>query len=337
MTKFSPPPHFLLFLLMAGLLFSCQKEINPISTTQDKSVIFPQSPKEIEQVALNKEVAKILETVYQDRKALVEVCNAINSGYYADETILLKDLLFPEISPVYKTQSFIDSKAPQGLFKDLFLQTLDKGDYPILKNKLDYNNHNALGSTPSNLPIASATLLVGDTAKEIFSRTNGVNIYFPYSENFPILLDQSILDNPNIDSRDVTIVAADRDADSGPGKAPVWCNGKPGSNICLTPVTIDDAYAELKPTHIVGVGAEPSPPPPPPPPVPNINRVFHGWSTLTQQLDKFISFTGNGGGSEMKIARISGYLQYQNLQVINFTGDMYPLHQPHHFLINNAA
>ncbi|MFM9910618.1 MAG: hypothetical protein ACKVOW_14795, partial [Chitinophagaceae bacterium] len=70
----------MLALLISLLLFSCQKEIKQTPQTEDSSVIFPQTAKDKERAILNKEVASILETVYQNRKAVYEVCNAINTG-----------------------------------------------------------------------------------------------------------------------------------------------------------------------------------------------------------------------------------------------------------------
>jgi len=54
--------------------------------------------------------------------------------------------------------------------------------------------------------------------------------------------------------------------------------------------------------------------------------VYHGWGRLTRQMDKLISFTGNGGGSEIKLGRISGYLKTANQQVTGFTGDLVTVH-----------
>ncbi|WP_132051813.1 hypothetical protein [Pseudocnuella soli] len=90
-------------------------------------------------------------------------------------------------------------------------------------------------------------------------------------------------------------------------------------------VTVDDNYADIKPTHIVNVGAEPARQTimevPNPPVGSQINRVYHGWSKLTRQYDKLVSFTGNGGGSEIKVSRISGYLTIENQQITTTTDD----------------
>ena len=55
-------------------------------------------------------------------------------------------------------------------------------------------------------------------------------------------------------------------------------------------------------------------------------RVYLGWSKLTRQMDNFISLTGNGGGSEIKVGRLSGYLKLSEEQVTGFSGDMVTLY-----------
>jgi hypothetical protein len=235
--------------------------------------------------------------------------------------VLLKDLLFPETSALYKTSDFKKHKSPVGVFKQRFVEELNKGNFPALTKAFKSPNVN------SRLTAVVPT----DTAAEIFSNSSGVSIYFPYSENFGSNFTADYFDNINSDpwGNVATVISAAREADSAPGDEPYRRKGYDEYGgiiwyIDYSPVTVNDDYAELKPSHIVGVGAEPARMlPADPPPSTNINRVFHGWSRLTQQLDAFISFTGNGGGSEVKVARISGYLQFQDQQVTNFTGDVF--------------
>lgn len=285
-----------------------------------EEVTFASTQKERERVEVLKEVSSILREVYQNPKAYYEVNAAIYSEYYADERVLLKDLLFPKLSPIYKKDKFLAFKSPQGEFRKEFYATLDNGSYPNLEK--------ALGINAGNINYRPQSAGPSDTAKEIFSNSSGVSIYFPYSENFGTIFTPSYFDNINTDPFGdlATVIPADREADSGPGQQPNIrkLNGSPEFYIHYTAVTVNDAYAENNITHIVGVGGEPiMDDPTTPPPAPSINRVFHGWSVLKDnQLDKFISLSGNGGGSEMKIARISGYLQFQDQQVTNFAGDV---------------
>jgi hypothetical protein len=92
-------------------------------------------------------------------------------------------------------------------------------------------------------------------------------------------------------------------------------------------VTVSDGYAEAKMTHIVGIGAEPNmlqqPDPPAPPPA--VNRVYIGEMRCNYNHDKLISNNGRGGGNDVKIMRISGYLQLVNSQVVTYSGDIIPI------------
>jgi len=288
----------------------------------ESSVVFPTTEKTKQRVAIIKETGNILKKVYKNLWAVHEVNAAIKSEFYVDERVLLRDLLTPETSPLYSSAKFLNANARKGTFKKMFAEELSKGYYPLLKS--------IMGTPPSVPSRQTAEVWPSvDSTNEIWTSQWGIRIYFPYSENFP-WVSPNDPGNNTPDGNLVTIVSADREADSGPGDEPYFCFSYPNNNlteeiksVCYRPVTVNDDYAEAKPTHIVGVGAEPVRiMTDPPPPAGNVHRVFHGWSALTQQLDRFISFTGNGGGSEIKVARINGYLQFQNQQVTNFTGDV---------------
>ena len=89
-------------------------------------------------------------------------------------------------------------------------------------------------------------------------------------------------------------------------------------------VIVNDDFAYTNPSHIIGLnGIEPynittNAAPPPPVPPPGVNRVYVGDGICRVQYDRLISFTGNGGGSEIKYCRLSGYLQPVNGQVTSF-------------------
>lgn len=221
---------------------------------------------------------------------------------------------------MYKTQKFISFGAKPGVFKKAFAEELAKGKYPNLKKQM--------GEPPLS---TSSRLLdewpVVDSANEIWTDQYGYSIYFPYSEDYPLInpLDPSI---NTANGQLVTIVSADREADSGPGWEPYYSVPDPNGfqcpdNICYQLVTVDDNYADgdygNHPTHILGVGAEyATNPPPPPPPSPGISRIYIGEGLCKEQYDRFISFTGNGGGSEIKYCHLTGYLQPVNGQVTTF-------------------
>ena len=58
-----------------------------------------------------------------------------------------------------------------------------------------------------------------------------------------------------------------------------------------------------------------------------INTVYVGALRCSYQYDALVSFTGNGGGSEIKVFRGSGYLlQDPNGQISNISGDVVSLY-----------
>ena len=256
--------------------------------------------------AVTREVAEILREVYTDRQAYTEVNAAIFRGQYYDERILLKDLL----------------KKDTGRFKKKFCEILEKGNYPIVSSEL--SGMLQLKKVATN---ASNLVLESDSTPSVLSNVNPIAIYFPYSENFisgntydTVLPDSKLAAIPN-----ATIVYTDREDDAAPGKRPVFCTTSP-DKICYIDVLVNDKYADLLPTHIVTVGAVVRTDVPAVLKTDVVTRAYHGWSRLTKQMDKLISFTGNGGGSEVKVCRINGFLKMQDEQITNFAGDVDTLH-----------
>lgn len=288
--------HSLLIIFLFLLLVCCQKKISqppaPAPPPRD-------SIKNSDLIArLAREVADVLELVYQNQAAYREILAAIYSAYYADERVLLEDLLHPSTSVLYKGVN-----CDTGIFRKTFCEIIERDSFPLLRQLVMGSGGNAARIDGSPQIIAMPPIAV----------------YFPYSENFSELrLGRSLLRTP-------TIVAAGADTNQGIGRAPFSC---PGTFLrtCYREVKVDDDYASQNPTHIVTVGAEPQPPQYEPPKANGVNRVYCGWARLTSQMDRLISLTGNGGGSEIKICRINGYLKTQNAQVDNFTGDLVTLH-----------
>jgi hypothetical protein len=341
--------RIIVFSLLTCLLFSCQKEfVPPPIESSDVNAISPEKLKN--RIDVLKEVSSVLMEVYKDPVALYEVNAAIYSEYYADETVLLRDLLYPETSPIYKSNKFLELKPKAGVFRAKFAETFLKGSYPTLRNALgnavkdlEVVNNSLLQRNASrartNLGSSSSfdsQALFGpypsqpDTAREIFSNSAGASIYFPYSENYGSDFTPAWFDAVNTDpnGRLATIVTADREADSGPGQRPrriIGVDNQP--TIEYKTVTIDDNYVEKWMTHIVGVGAEPNMPmtPPPPVPTPGVNRVYIGEMRCNLHLDWLISSQGRGGGNDVVINRISGYLQQVNSQVTSTTADITPV------------
>lgn len=84
--------------------------------------------------ALTSEIAEILMQVYKNEKAHREVNAAIFCGYYADERVLLRDLLFPATSELYRMESFKKFNVDTGYFRRAFCEILEWGNYPSLKS-----------------------------------------------------------------------------------------------------------------------------------------------------------------------------------------------------------
>jgi hypothetical protein len=229
-----------LIIFFSFILFACKKEIQFNDSNTNEIAKFPVTEIEKQRVDLIKEVSLVLKEIYRNPYVVYEVNSTIKSEYYEDESVLLKDLLTPEKSPVYQSERFIATQSRKGAFKKAFAEELLKGNYPKLKI--------IIGEPPSISSRLSYEWPIIDPTHEIWTDEYGVSIYFPYSENFPFI-------NPNDPNNNrengnlVTIVSADREADSGPGWEPYYVDYDPNGfncpdNICYRQVTVDDAYAD---------------------------------------------------------------------------------------------
>jgi len=151
---------------------------------------------------LTREVAGLLEKVYQDSLAYREVNATIYCGYYEDERVLLGDLLDPERSNLYASAEFRKQQAGAGSFRKRFLEEVRTGLYPRVKSEL--------GESRSTVN-ASALVIQPVTTGSGLASLNELCIYFPYSEEH---LPGSI----KASGVAATIVSTDRHADSGPGR-----------------------------------------------------------------------------------------------------------------------
>lgn len=206
-------------------------------------------------------VTKALRELYKTRTIVEEVNAAIATGYYADETVLLKDLLNPGESPIYKMESFV-SRSKTRNFR------------------------------PGSFKIAfeSAIGIESDAAARTnndFFVQNGISIYFPYSED------------TQYTNYITTVGAATVEADQmwvampyGPDPDIV----NPPGHMSL----VNDSYASVYPTHIVGMGAEQTDSQD----ARNCTgsmRIDIGYvKILSHQYDNLVSFSNNGGGAELR-------------------------------------
>jgi hypothetical protein len=294
------------------LLNACKKDFSPKMTPDVE-----QTPTEKLLTQNLASVGTVLKELYKTPQHVKLVNIAIQSKVYTDESIILRDLLYPAESRLNNSKYFAKLAQKQNLslaaFAEAFWSEANKNTDAAFKSFL----------TQLKRPKAKTALRTGEN-------TNGtgdeVTIYFPYSELF--LPPDGTEPSGNYTYGTITsLVTATEDADEGWGQQPVYLNG------VLTGyrnVLVNDDYAEQYPTHIVGVnGIEidnneypttmDAPPPPAPPP--GVNRVYIGEVVCKKQYDKFIGFNGNGGGSEVKLCRISGYLQQAGGQINNISGD----------------
>ncbi|WEK37237.1 MAG: hypothetical protein P0Y53_06970 [Candidatus Pseudobacter hemicellulosilyticus] len=279
-------------LAIAGLLCACRKQSThtlPGNLVQ----AFPRSAAEKTQVDLHQEILTVLQEVYQDPAALREVNAAIYSGYYEDERVLLKDLLWPETSALYQSGKR-PGAAPTGIFSRRFREALDRLDCPLLQAQLS-------ATAAASIPNASGSVLPAAANAWQWPVAN-TSIYFPYSAIYPISWEE---EQPQ---QSPTLVAADREADAGPGRQPYRC----GARICYRPTIVNDDYASRQPTHIITPGATINQQPviaaTPTKPAKG-SLIFLGQVRCVRQYDRLISFTGNGGGSELKFIRGNGFLR----------------------------
>ncbi len=157
-----------------------------------------------------------------------------------------------------------------------------------------------------------------------FSKVNeNITLYIPYSENHNF---------SNVSS--ITLVTAQEDTDEASGLR----YGKEGT----TKVNVNDKYAQENLTIIVGINQKREEAstykeaqegeqtaqkytnksyPERVNRVEAVTQVSNSKAIMRENLDALISFTGNGGGNEMRMARISAYLTPVNGHITSFDGD----------------
>src|SRR5690606_11258161 len=144
-------------------------------------------------------------------------------------------------------------------------------------------------------------------------KARAISIYYPYSAD---------LSSTELSARErPLIVPATVDADWVEVPDPACGRRHRHDAASCTRIRVDDAYAMENPVHIVGSGAEPSRQHTAGRRLPRLTKgealadtgenepvlVFLGRVRCDRQYDRFISFTGNGGGSELKFIRGEAY------------------------------
>lgn len=303
------------FLLISMLYASCGRQLPEpkpgmaASGEQRK----PATPAERELVKKIREVAAVLNSIYHDPSVVAEVNAAIASGFYEDERVLLADLLYPEESALYSFMHERKTEAGEAISWGSFSRKFREAAPEIL------NPERAAGII-ALVKRSEPGLRRMETANENQGLSGtALSIYYPYSEDFPP--GQHPLAVPATVEADWVDVA-----DPACGKA-----HEHRATDC-DKIRIDENYVRENPVHIIGSGAEPAA-------VARENALLSGGQDFspaliylgkvkcTRQYDRLISFTGNGGGSELKFIRGEAYITLNNdQQVVNTEFDVISVH-----------
>jgi|1048.fasta_scaffold20096_1 hypothetical protein len=297
-------------------LFSCKKEIQYIkenAKTLDESKVYKRPTTEKEKLLVENlgKITDIFKELYKNEFNIKLVNSAIYSRAYTDESVLLKDLIYPTEGILTHNKKFNVLTSKWGVSLNAFAKSF----WIEVKNKNDRSLEYFLDRLVNdNTSLLSASSTEYDPDQ--------VSVYFPYSEEFA---------NPNDGyySPITSIVTATADADEGWGYLPFYDSN--GLLQYYLQVLVNDEYALANPTHIIGLnGIEPEPVPFEAPPLPTAttasSKVFVGELVSKIFYDRLISFTGNGGGNDIRVGRINGYLAPVNGQITSFSNDVISVH-----------
>ena len=304
----------LLALTILATAISCKKNaIDYQNGGVDQSKVYqkPITYDQIELVSNLEKITLILEDLYKEKKNLKLVNAAIYAKAYTDESVLLKDLINPMHSILPGNKKFVALCSKWNVrlqdFSDAFWNAARIKNDTQLFDFLDF---------VQNKHLSIQNLSNGQLGVNGQDNSYDVSIYFPYSSEFDI--------SPSGDSYGPisSVVTSGAEADEALGFQPYY---SAGVLVDYRPVIINDDYVFTNPTHIVGInGIEPyetqdanlNPPTVTTPP--NVKRVYVGDAICRVQYDRLFSFTGNGGGSEIKYCRVSGYLKLVGHQITEF-------------------
>lgn len=310
--------NFLVVLISFSLLIlvGCSRQHDlpaKVKTDVEKPVLaarYPTTPEELALVDHLSAITGIFKVLYQDKANLKLVNASIYARVFPDECVLLGDLIFPSQSRLPQYPRFNSLTQAWGVdlnaFARQFWSEVGKRNDRELEQFLQ-------------------TLMPAISTGSSYAPENGtappVSVYFPYSETFDPSSGGTYLPT-------TSLLAATADTDEAPGSEPVYENGVLSS---YQTVLIDDEYASTHPTHIIGVNGPEEPvsgpgfggfggfcfgpqcngwiPPPTTTPIEVKRSVLIDNYILKTQYDNLISFSGNGGGSEIRMNRVSAYLQ----------------------------
>lgn len=230
-------------ILIFGILIifeSCKKEYqneiikSPKKLDESKVYKKPNTAEEVILVQNLSKVTDIFKELYKTKSNIKLVNAAIYSRTYTDESVYLKDLIYPNESILVRNKNFVNLTGKWGItlksfsvnfweevrkkndkLFEIFLTNLIQPSFPSL----------SIGASESN-------------------QSQQVTVYFPYSEQF-------ILPDDGYFQPITSIVTATADADEGWGNLPFYDNQ--GNLQYYFQVLVNDDYAFENPTHIIGV------------------------------------------------------------------------------------
>ncbi len=304
----------LLALTLLTAVIGCKKNtIDYQNGGVDESKIYqkPITYDQIELVSNLEKITLILEDLYKEKKNLKLVNASIYAKAYTDESVLLKDLINPMHSILPGNKKFVELCSKW----NVSLQDFSEAFWKAARGKND-TQLLAFLNFIQNKHLSIQNLSNGQFGVSGQENSYDVSIYFPYSSEFDISASGDSYGPVS------SLVAASAEADEALGYQPYYSGGV---LVNYQPVVVNDDYVFSHPTHIVGVnGIEPYEtqdaalhPPTVTTPA-NVNRVYVGDAICKVQYDRLISFTGNGGGSEIAYCRVSGYLKLVGHQITEF-------------------
>ena len=182
----------------------------------------------------------VLAAISTDPDVAYEIEWGVKTGYYSDESILLKELFFPEKSELYNNPK---NKYPgKHVFAGKFAETFARGNYPHAEEFKDFS-----------LPAARTANYAPPTDYLI---QNGVQIYFPYSEEFGTTYPDYTQPWNQVTTTYEPINNEDANWGEKPVRNPVRDDRGPW---IYESVWVDDDYAFANRTYILNTDPDPAP------------------------------------------------------------------------------
>ncbi len=222
----------LIVVLSTVFIASCKKEnkeVKPIpsknstKTTVDPKLVFykPTTEKEKNLVANLEKVTEIVKEVYKNKEAIKEVNAAIIAKIYSDQSVLLKDMIYPNEGLLTTSKSFkklsSDLNVQAGTFSKEFWAEVAKKNDPDFNSFLTALKPNGISTDANQKKTQNLKANDYDGNGNQGLPPDGVSLYYPYAEQFI-----NPFDNSGNYSPATSVMTATAEADEGYGWAPVY-------------------------------------------------------------------------------------------------------------------